>query len=264
MTDGGRLVAVVPVRMGSSRLPKKPLLCLGGKPLLSHILERVRRCRAVDDIVVATATTPENDAIEAYCRAFGVACFRGAEEDVLGRLLAALDALDATTGLLVFGDQPLIDPGILTTLIDRFHAAGGAYDLVGNDMVTTFPPGMDAEVFKVSALRDAARNCSENAIREHGTLFIRQNPGRYRVLNVEAEGFSRRPELELEIDTSEDVKVVTAVLDHFGTDTDVRLDEIIRFLDANPNISRLNQSVPRRWKKFRNENDIPHSKQGRT
>ena len=131
-------------------------------------------------------------------------------------------------------------------------------------MVTTFPPGMDAEVFKVSALRDAARNCSENAIREHGTLFIRQNPGRYRVLNVEAEGFSRRPELELEIDTSEDVKVVTAVLDHFGTDTDVRLDEIIRFLDANPNISRLNQSVPRRWKKFRNENDIPHSKQGRT
>ena len=78
------VVAVVPVRMGSSRLPGKTLRPLAGKPLLGHLLDRLACCARLDGVVVATSVNPENDPIDAYCASRGVACFRGAEDDVLG------------------------------------------------------------------------------------------------------------------------------------------------------------------------------------
>ena len=244
-------IAVIPVRMGSSRLPGKTLLEVGGKPLLGHLLDRLARCHRLDGMVVATSVNAENDAIAAYCAQRGTPCFRGAEDDVLGRLLSALTAQGAETGVLAFGDCPLIDPALVDRMVSIYGA--GEWDFVGNDLKTSFPPGQEVEVFRVAALVDSATRCADPAIREHSTLFIRQNPALYRLLNVEAEGAELRPELEMEVDTAEDMAVMEAILSHFGGRDDFAMAEIIAFLDSHPNLKALNAAVPRRWKMYRHD-----------
>jgi spore coat polysaccharide biosynthesis protein SpsF (cytidylyltransferase family) len=246
-------IAVVAVRMGSSRLPGKALREVAGKPLLGHLLDRLALARRLDGVVVATSRRGENDAIAEYCRARGTACFRGDEDDVLGRILGALNAASATIGVEVFGDGPLIDPAIVDRFVDLFAQSGGELDFVGNDLTTTWPPGMEIEVFSVEALADAERRCGDPAVREHGTLFMRQNPGLYRLRNIEAPPEFRRPEIELEVDTTEDLAVMEAVLRHFSDRPEVSLSELIWFMDKNPDVAGINRSVARRWKEFRSD-----------
>jgi spore coat polysaccharide biosynthesis protein SpsF len=248
-----KTVGIVNVRMGSTRLPGKALLDLCGKPLLQHLLERLRRARSLDAVTVATSTLPANDAIESFCTRFGVPCFRGPEDDVLARTLGGLQAMQATTGVIVFGDGPLVDPAIVDDMVARFRSFDPPYDFVGNDLETSYPPGMEVEVCSVAALADAERRCQDPAVREHGTLYVRRNPERYRVLNVTAPAPLRRPDLELEVDTEDDLGVMRAVLAHFGGRGDFSLAEIIEFFDAHPDIAAINRDVPRRWKVFRHQ-----------
>ena len=226
---------------------------LGNRPLLGFLIERLRLCRTIDEVVVATSIENENDVIEEFCANEGIACFRGSEEDVLKRTLGALESVSATIGVEVFGDCPLIDPLIVDDIVTKFldHAR---YHFIGNDLKTTYPPGMEVEVFSVAALQDSDdRVAASDPIREHGTLFIRQNPQLYKVINLEAEGKRRRPEVELEVDSREDLDVVTAIIQHFDPRIDFSLDEVLRFLDDNPEIVEINRSVHRRWKEFRDD-----------
>lgn len=247
-----RVVAAVRVRMGSSRLPGKTLMEVAGRPLLGHLLDRLALCRRLDAVVVATSTAALDDSIEAYCRARGTPCFRGSEDDVLGRMLAALESRRATVGVEVFGDCPLLDPAIVDQLIETYLANQDRYDLVTNDLATTFPPGMEAVVFSMAALRDADRHAGPEA-REHGSAPIRRDPVRYRLLNVEAPPELRRPELEIEVDEAKDLEVIAAIVDHFRGRVDVSLAEIIAFLDSRPDVAGVNQDIHRRWRAFRHD-----------
>jgi len=244
--------------MGSSRYPGKVMHEVAGKPLLGHLVSRLKRSRLLDDIVVATTVNPENDVIESYCNENSIPCFRGDENDVLGRTLGALHKMRADIGVEVFGDCPLIDPAIVDLIIENFLNDEDNPDFVGNDLKTTFPPGMDVEVFKVCALEDADKRVDDLSIREHGTLFIRQNPALYKVKNIEAPEKWHRPELELEVDTEEDIYVISKIFEHFISQKNGRfgIDDIIQFMDANPELKKMNASVPRRWKEMRGEENI--------
>ncbi len=246
-------MAVIPARMGSERLPGKVMASIGGQPLLGHLLDRVLRCTVLDDVVVATSTNSENNCIEAFCSQRGVTVFRGAEEDVLDRLLQALLWRGAETGVLVFGDGPLIDSYIINEAVSFFYANPG-YDLVGNDLLTTWPPGMEVEVFKVGALVDAAGRCQDPQIREHGTLFIRQHSEMYSLFNLTAPEELSRPDLSFEVDVVEDMQVIETLLKEFQYEQDVSLKELIHYMDKHPRLSLLTSKVERRWKRHRQTN----------
>ena len=252
------IIASIQVRMGSSRYPGKVMYKVAEKPLLGHLISRLQRSKKLDDIVVATSVNAENDLIESYCKENSIACFRGDEDDVLERTLGALHKMNATIGVEVFGDCPLIDPIIVDMNIDEFLNDENDPDFVGNDLKTTFPPGMDVEVFKVSALEDSSCRIVDKAIREHGTLYIRQNPQIYKVSNIEAPKKWYQPDLELEVDTEEDVYVVSKIFEHFHAlnNENFGIDDIINFMDSNPDLKKMNAEVPRRWKELRGEDNL--------
>ena len=246
-----KVIASVQVRMGSSRLPGKVMRSVLSRPLLGYLLDRLRLSKTLDGIVVATSTAVENDVIEEFCRKERVACFRGSETDVLDRTLQSLKSMAATVGVEVFGDGPLIDPEIIDQVVD-YYVKNEGYDYVGNDLKTTYPPGMEVEVFSTKALSDSSdRLPRSDPRREHGTLFIRQNPNIYKITNLEAPVRHHRPDLELEVDTSEDFQVIARVIEHFSGRADFGLEEIIEFMDSNPEIANINRQVPRRWKQYR-------------
>ena len=241
--------------MGSSRLPGKTLAEVNGVPLLGFLVERLRHSKLITHIVVATTDTEKDDPIAAYCDQHDLAIFRGSEDDVLGRMLGAYRSIETDICVEAFGDGPLIDPMVVDLVIQRFIDANGALDLVGNDMKTTYPPGMDVEAFAMSAFEKSDKMTTDPSIREHGTYFIRQNPDVFRLLNIEAPEHQRRPELEIEVDTIEDFEVVKTIIEHFAPRVDFTLDEIIAFMDSRPDIAALNKDIHRRWKEYRSDDE---------
>ena len=245
-------VAVILARIGSERLPGKVMRRVNGKPLLGHLLDRVGFCCGIDEIIVASSEKSENDVIASYCQSRGVTAFRGSEEDVLSRLDGALQSVQADTGVLVFGDGPLVDPRIIDNIIRIFRETE-QYDFVSNDLSTSWPPGMEVEVFKARAIKDSNARCSDSKIREHATLYIRSHPERYLLHHVDALGTYRRPDLSFEIDEEADFVVIKKLLENFSQRTDFSLEDLIKFMDENPHLRELTANVERRWKQYRED-----------
>src|SRR5215467_13655807 len=83
------IVAIVQARMSSTRLPGKSLADICGRPMLWHVVRRVRSSQLVGSVVVATSDQPADDAIARFCEPENIACFRGSESDVLDRFYQA-------------------------------------------------------------------------------------------------------------------------------------------------------------------------------
>lgn len=242
-------VCAIAVRMNSSRLPGKALIEVNGKPLLGHLLDRLSNCNNVNKLVVATTNLSEDDEINEYCHERGVSCHRGPVSDVLKRLTLTYVTEGADICVIAYGDGPLMDPGIVDHAV-KLYKRFGIFDFVGNDLKTTYPGGMEVEVFGIDSLQRAEEMCDDIEIREHGTLFLRQNPEIFRLYNFEAQYPLRRPDLSLEVDVPADLLVIKKIMQHFPDQKNYSLGEIIEVVDAN-NIWKLNQNIPRRWEQFR-------------
>lgn len=235
------IVCTIEARMTSSRLPGKVLLPAAGAPLLAHMVERLRRSRHIDRVVVATTEDPSSDPIEALARELGAGCFRGSEDDVLARVLGAARAHGAELIVETTGDCPLIDPGVVDLVIERFLDGGADY--CSNTLERTYPRGMDVQVFPAAVLAEVAALTDDPADREHVSLYIYEHPERYRVRSVRSD----RPETgdwRLTVDTEEDYALVRAVFEALHPrDPAFGLDAILALLDARPDLRELNRHV---------------------
>src|SRR5581483_7544858 len=117
-----RIVAVIQARMGSTRLPGKVLKPIAGKPLLWHIVHRLKACSLIEDIAIATTINPPDEAIVEFGAAENIAVIRGPEDDVLARFALAAEQLDADVIVRVSSDAPFIDAGFVDHLIQSLIA----------------------------------------------------------------------------------------------------------------------------------------------
>ena len=184
------ILGVIQARMSSSRLPGKVLADLAGAPMLGRQVERLRRSKTLDALVLATSDDASDDPLAAYAAEIGLAVVRGPLDDVLARFAAVLAAWpQATTLARLTADCPLTDWRVLDAVIDRLGETGADY--VSNVAPErTFPHGLDVEAMQADALRQAATEASEPYDREHVTPFIYRHPERFRI-----EGLMRAPSL---------------------------------------------------------------------
>jgi spore coat polysaccharide biosynthesis protein SpsF len=113
-------IAIIQARMGSSRLPGKVLLDLAGQPMLRRVVERTRRAKTIDQVVVATTTEPSDDPVVELCTALGYACYRGSLYDVLDRYYQAARQFEASNVVRITADCPLIDPQVVDRTVQAF------------------------------------------------------------------------------------------------------------------------------------------------
>src|SRR4051812_30955640 len=113
-----RVVTIVQARMGSTRLPGKVLMPLGGKPMLAHVVARAGRATQANELIVATSRLPADDATADFCQDTGVPCFRGDESDVLDRYYQAAKFSNAGAVVRITADCPLIDPEVCDQVIN--------------------------------------------------------------------------------------------------------------------------------------------------
>ena len=249
------IVGSIQARMNSTRLPGKTLRMVAGKPLLGWQISRLKKSRLLDDIVVATSTSPEDDLLEEYCDQNEIKCFRGSEHDVLGRVAGLIEKYEIDTHVELYCDCTLIDPHIIDELIGFYLKMQPHYDCVCNSLKTTYPPGQEAVVHRGSLLIDVNRRVrNDDPMREHVGVHITKN-AMYNVCNLSAPTHYFFPDMYLEVDTINDLKVISEVIDHFSNlgVEHFSLAEMITYLNEHPDLLAINRSEHRRWKEFRDE-----------
>lgn len=231
-----RVAVIIQARMGATRLPGKPLKKVLGRPLLSHLIERLRRSQKVDEIVVATTQNPQDLQIVSLCQEEHIPVFRGSEEDVLDRYYQTAKAFSADVVVRITADCPLMDPAIVDEVIDYY--LNHQVDYATNTLERTFPRGMDVEVFSFSALERAAKEAVRPEEREHVTPFFYRHPEKFRLGNVAAKENNAR--YRLTVDTEEDFKLITLLLESLKT---WDLNEILQVLKENPEWEKINSHI---------------------
>lgn len=246
--------ATIQARMGSSRLPGKVLKQILGKPLLQIQIERLQQCRLIDRIIVATSTAPADDAIVELTEHIGVPVFRGSEDDVLGRVLGALQHYHVDIHAEFQGDNPIPDPLLVDSILGFYLKNTEQYDYVSNGLRTTYPPGFEVSVYPSRILERAEQLCTDTSLREHVGIHVYQRPEEFRVHNVEAPDWHCEPNLHVEVDTAEDFTVVKRIVEHFYPhNPGFGINQVIQFAREH-NLLAVNQHIERRWEEFRDNN----------
>src|SRR5215813_1256921 len=168
-----KISAIIQARMGSTRLPGKVLMNIGGRSALARVVRRLSRATLIHHVIVATSDLPADDAIVKECARLAVACFRGSESDVLDRYYWAAKANDASAVVRITSDCPLIDPQLVDETIQAFETAQADY--ASNVIPRTYPRGLDTEGFTTEGLAWAWLEAREPHQREHVTPFFHEH-----------------------------------------------------------------------------------------
>jgi spore coat polysaccharide biosynthesis protein SpsF len=231
--------------MTSTRLPGKVLLPAGGKPMLKHLVDRLRQVKSIQVIVLATTVNRTDDCLEAFAKEENIAYFRGSEEDVMGRVIGAADSVNADIVVEITGDCPVIDPLIVEQTIQMF--LHNDCELASNSLIRSYPDGMDTLVFALDTLKRSAALTNDPLDREHVTLYICNHPELFRPVTLIAPPDLYWPELGLTLDEKADYELLKNLIEYFGPSRPYfSCREVIELLRTRPEWVAINQEVRRK------------------
>jgi len=237
-----KVVCTVEARMRSSRLPGKVLKPAVGKPMLELMIERLKRARTVDAIVVATTDNPSDQPIEDLARELGVGCFRGSEADVLDRVLKAARQAAADVVVETTGDCPLISPEVVDKVVETFLM--NKVDYCSNLVERTFPRGMDVEVFWFRRLEEIAQLATDPTDREHVSTYFHKHRERYSLLNVASTLPPGAADIRLTVDTQDDLEMVSSIFESlYLRNPEYDLEDVLNLVADNPSLTAINSHV---------------------
>lgn len=235
-----KTAVIIQARMGSTRLPGKVLMPLRGKPVLSHVINRVRQAKCVDEIVIATTLSPSDDPICDLATQEGVVHYRGSELDVLERYYYSAQSSQADKIIRITSDCPLIDPGVIDATYELFETSEA--DFVSNTLTRTFPRGLDVEIFNFNILEEAYREAISPEHREHVTAFMYTNPQRFSIAQYTFPSDESRYRWTL--DTTEDWELIQHIYKYLGeTHAYAEWTAVLRLMKDYPHLVEINANV---------------------
>jgi len=234
---------LITARLKSTRLPRKILLEVGGRPFLSHMIHRLRKASSVDEIVICTSANPQDDPLEDLAAAEGVSCFRGDEEDVVRRLADACEARGLDYALNITADCPLVDPGYADRIAEEFERTGA-------DLIRSFglPHGAFSYGLKPAALKRVVEIKDSTRTEVWGRYFT--DTDLFEVRDLPIEDRHRWPDLRMTLDYPEDYEFFKALWSGMpAPPQDAALEEILGFLREHPEIIEINRGCADRFRK---------------
>ena len=250
MVTKKRVVLILQARMGSQRLPGKSLMDLAGAPLVGRILERVKRCKNIDEIVLAIPDTNADKPLESLAKDYGVTAFLGSENNLVERYYQA--ALETSAGVVVRipADNATPEPREIDRIIKHhlsLNRPGFSSNLsVIND--SGYPDGIGAEVFDFSLLEDIQKHVTDSFKREHVHLnFYNYETGAAvdsnwcPISTVQCPEEFRRPDLILDVNTLEQYEFMKRLYESlYSNKPDFTIKDIITWYDSEYLIEHRN------------------------
>lgn len=197
-----KIGAIIQTRMNSHRFYGKALYQVAGKPLLQYLLERIKQCRLLNTMVVATSVEESDSLIVDFCHSYGVSCYQGSLLDVAGRFKDVLDQNQWDAFVRVNGDSPLIDAGLIDHGIEVFLK--GNLDIVTNVMPRTYPRGQSVEVMMSDVFKKAYLLMRDPESLEHVSKYFYDHREDFRIYNFSSvRDYSH---IQLSVDDTKDME----------------------------------------------------------
>jgi spore coat polysaccharide biosynthesis protein SpsF len=231
-------------RLKSTRLPKKLLIKVKGKPILSHMIDRLKLAKNVDEIIICTSINKQDKPLGSLAKENNINCFFGDPDDVLVRLLGAADKFNLDYILNITADCPFVDPEYADMMVEEFLETD-------SDLIRQFdlPHGVFSYGIKVDALRRVVKIKDSSDTEVWGGYFT--DTGLFNVIDLEVQNKNHiRPGLRMTLDYPEDLKFFEAVFDALHEKNKIfSLSEILELLDAHPEIIEINKDCGLRFNK---------------
>ena len=234
------------VRLASTRLVKKALLEVAGVPAIYHLLKKLERAKSISEVVLCTTLNSEDDVLVEIADSLGVKSFRGADADVLDRMLCAISSLSNSLGYMpdgvvrVTGDDILVDPDYIDIAIKYHRSQNADY----TDL-KRLPSGVESEIFSTNLLSYIKSHAMDSSGTEYLTSFVRHHSDQFKIASVPVCDKHARP-FRLTLDTNEDYRVIKSFIEEMASQNKTftySLDDIISYFESNPELLKINSSV---------------------
>lgn len=236
-----KYTVIIQARTQSTRLPNKVLALINDKPLIWYIIERLKSCKRIEQIILATSNREEDKKLIEIANDCKILSFVGDENDVLSRFYQAALKFNADPIIRITGDCPLVDPDLLDEMLG-FYLENN-YDFVSNTIIPTYPDGLDIEIFSFKSLRKTFNEAKLKSEKEHVTPYIWKNPGIFQLYN-----YRNKEELSnyrWTVDEQSDLELIRQIYSNFKPKIIFSFQAVIEMGKLNPQIFKINEKINR-------------------
>ena len=236
-----KVVLIIQARMSSTRLPGKSMMPLADKPLVYRMVERLKNCKKIDEIVIATSDQPEDQVLVDLAKVLEVSYFQGNLLDVRDRYLKAAEQFQADFIIRIPADNPMPDSNEIDKLIE-FHLENNQDGFSSNLAQVNnsgYLDGIGAEIFSTRLLKESIARSSSEIAKEH----IHRNFFDYStqtpvdsswcpIASPKAPAELRRPDIILDVNTMDDYTKIKRIYDNlYPQNPNFTTVDVINFLD---------------------------------
>lgn len=197
------MLVIIQARTSSRRFKNKILHSFYGKPLIQHVIEKIKKSKEVE-IVVSTSKNKEDDKLVRFLIDKKIKYYRGSLNNVAKRLYDAAVIEKQSFFLRISGDSPLIDFRLINKIINLFKKNKN-FDLITNLFPRTFPAGQSVEIIRTDTLGKNLKFFSK-LDKEHVTRYFYKNYSKFKIKN-----FTNKKKVKikkLSIDTLDELKTI--------------------------------------------------------
>ena len=225
-----KIGCIIEARTNSRRLPNKVLLPVLGKPILYWLVNRIKKIKKINKIILATTLNENDDILVDFAKKNKINFFRGSEQNVVKRVCGAAEKFNINTIVEITSDCPVIDINIVQQLLDIYEKNSAEY--VNNCNYRSYPDGMDVQIFNTNSLKKTLKNTKNSKELEHVGLYLMRNPQKFKTINVIAPKKIFFPHLGLTLDENKDYILLKRIIEYFGKKNPYfSCEEIIQLLD---------------------------------
>lgn len=232
---------MIQARVGSTRFPKKVLAKIENKPMIWHVIERVKRVKGIEQIILVTTRNKEDDVLLSIAKKCGIIGFKGDVNNVLSRFYQCAIKYDADPIIRITGDCPLIDPSVIEKMVDFYNTH--YYDYVTNILIPSFPDGLDTEVFSFNVLKKMFQKAKLRSEREHVTAYIRNHIKEFKIFNYTSP--NPLPIYRWTVDEPADLKFIKKIYARMRPLTIFSTERVMKIISKNPKILEINSGLVR-------------------
>ena len=252
MTKNLKICATIEARMSSTRLPGKVMMDHEGVPLIKIMVDRIRKSSIIDDVIIATTVNPKDDDLCTFLEKEGINFYRGSEDNVLQRVLAAAKSNECDLIVELTGDCPLIDSDVIDQAVEMFTSQEDI-DYVANTTITrAYPRGADVQVFATETLEKVSHETDDLDDLENVSLYIYRSPGRFNLFPMPEPEFNIPEDARLTLDYPEDFALIKEILSELGHQC--TLKEICQLLEIKPELMKINSGLAATYINDKNRN----------
>jgi len=231
--------AVIQVRTGSTRFPGKIFRELNEEnTVLDYVIKQLKFSKKIKNIILATTTQKQDEKIVEYAKKNNLDYFRGKELDVLDRYYKCAKKFSLDPILRITSDAPFLDPNIIDKVIEKYEKSN--YDFVSNNMIRTYPIGIDAEIFSMDALEKTWKEAKLPSEREHVTSYMKKKKKVFKNFNLR--NSSKIPIYRLTVDRKEDLEFLRKISSKISKQP-ILLKDILDLFDKEPKILKLYNNI---------------------